>query len=321
MTTIEKPSEPNELQSNTYYIDDNLSLLKKLNDNYIDFIYFDPPYNTGRNFYNFNDKFKSIEDYIEFMKMRIKECFRCLKPNGNIVIHIEPKISHYFRFICDEIFGINNFKNEIVWQTGGNAKNLYQLNRFHDTLLVYSKKGKGKSIFNPIYFPYDETYKKKSNVKFCPIHKQEYVTTALHNSQPNVNPRLNLRYEWKGNNKQWYVTKDKMIQLNKDNRLSYNSKNIPRIKRFLNEMDGIPLRDVWCDINNTQLGEKLNYATQKPVKLLERIITLYSNEMNLCLDIFAGSGTLGRACINKNRNYLLFDINSKGKDIFIQSIS
>lgn len=321
MTTIEKPSEPNELQSNTYYIDDNLSLLKKLNDNSIDFIYFDPPYNTGRNFYNFNDKFKSIQDYIEFMKLRIKECFRSLKPNGNIVIHIEPKISHYFRFICDEIFGINNFKNEIIWQTGGNAKNLYQLNRFHDTLIVYSKKGKGKSIFNPIYFPYDETYKKKSNVKFCPIHKQEYVTTALHNSQPNVNPRLNLRYEWKGNNKQWYVTKDKMIQLDKDNRLSYNSKNIPRIKRFLNEMDGIPLRDVWCDINNTQLGEKLNYATQKPVKLLERIITLYSNEMNLCLDIFAGSGTLGRACINKNRNYLLFDINSKGKDIFIQSIS
>lgn len=321
MTTTEKPSVPNELQSNTYYIDDNLALLKKLNDNSIHFIYFDPPYNTGRNFYNFNDKFKSIEDYIEFMKLRIEECFRCLKPNGNIVIHIEPKISHYFRFICDEIFGINNFKNEIVWQTGGNAKNLYQLNRFHDTLLVYSKKGKGKSIFNPIYFPYDETYKKKSNVKFCPIHKQEYVTTALHNSQPNVNPRLNLRYEWKGNNKQWYVTKDKMTQLDKDNRLSYNSKNIPRIKRFLNEMDGIPLRDVWCDINNTQLGEKLNYATQKPVKLLERIITLYSNEMNLCLDIFAGSGTLGRACINKNRNYLLFDINSKGKDIFIQSIS
>jgi len=308
------------MKPNTYYIGDNLLLLKKTNTNSIDLIYFDPPYNTGRNFFNFDDKFESVEDYIDFMKERIRECFRCLKPNGNIIIHIEPKISHYFRFMCDEIFGVHNFKNEIVWQTGGNAKNLYQLNRFHDTIIVYSKKGKGKSVFNPIYFPYDNEYKKKSNVKFCEIHKKEYVTTALHNSQPDVNPRINLRYEWKGNTKQWYVSKEKMVELDKDNRLSYNSKNIPRIKRFLDEMDGIPLRDVWCDINNVQIGEKLNYATQKPVKLLERIITLYSNENDLCLDIFAGSGTLGRACLNKKRNYLLFDMNPDGKIVFDKSI-
>ena len=306
---------------NMYYIGDNLEYLKKIKSNSIDFIYFDPPYNTGRNFFNFDDRFKSVTDYLEFIKVRIEECNRCLKPSCNIVIHIEPKISHYFKVMCDEIFGINNFKNEIVWQTGGNAKNLYQLNRFHDTIIVYSKKGKGKSKFNPLYFPYDEVYKQKSNVKYCDIHKKEYVTTALHNSQPDVNPRMNLRYDWKGNKKQWYVSNEKMIKLDKDNRLCYNKSNIPRIKRFLDEMNGIPLRDVWCDINNTQMGEKLNYATQKPVKLLERIINLYSNENDLCLDIFAGSGTLGRACININRKYLLFDINEHGKQIFTQSIT
>jgi DNA modification methylase len=307
---------------NEYYVGDNLDYLKQLPNNSIDLIYFDPPYNTGRNFFNFNDKFKSVEDYIEFIKLRVIECERCLKPNCNIIIHIEPKISHYFRVICDEIFGLNNFKNEIVWQTGGNAKNLYQLNRFHDTIIVYSKKGKGsKAKFNPQYFPYDEEYKTKSNVKFCEIHKKEYVTTALHNSQPDVNPRLNLRYEWKGNQKQWYVTKEKMEVLDKDNRLVYNKNNIPRIKRFLDEMQGIPLRDVWCDISNTQVGEKLQYATQKPVKLLERIIQLYSNEEDLCMDIFAGSGVLGRACMKQNRKYLLLDINNDGREIFQQSIS
>lgn len=308
------------IKPNVYHTGDNLLLLKELNNNSIDFIYFDPPYNTGRNFYNFDDRFKSVNDYIEFIKERIKECCRCLKPNRNIVIHVEPKISHYFRVICDDIFGMNNFKNEIIWKTGGNAKNLYQLNRYHDTIIVYAKNGKGKSVFNPIYFPYDEEYKKRSNVKFCNIHKKEYVTTTLHNSQPEVNPRPNLRYEWKGNKKQWYTTKEKMTDLDKDNRLSYNKNNIPRIKRFLDEMDGIPLRDIWCDINNTQIGEKLKYATQKPVKLLERIISLYSNETDLCLDIFAGSGTLGRACINTKRNYLLFDINHEGKTIFDKSI-
>ena len=85
-------------------------------------------------------------------------------------------------------------------------------------------------------------------------------------------------------------------------------------------MEGIPLRDLWCDINNTQSGEKLKYATQKPVKLLERILELYSDENDYCLDIFAGSGTLGRACINKNRKYLLLDINEEGKKIFESSI-
>jgi DNA modification methylase len=193
------------------------------------------------------------------------------------------------------------------------------LNRFHDTIIVYSKSNSNQT-FNPIYFKYDEEYKRKSNVKYCEIYKKEYVTTAIYNAQPDVNPRLNLRYLWNGHDKQWYVNKNKMESLHNENRLEYNKSGLPRIKRFLDEMEGVPLRDIWCDINNVQSGEKLDYATQKPIKLIERIIKLYSNENDICLDIFAGSGTLGRACINENRNYLLFDINEKGKNIFIDSM-
>jgi DNA modification methylase len=304
---------------NNYYVDDNIKLLKLIDSESINLIYFDPPYNTGRNFYDFNDKFTSKNDYIEFIKIRIIECHRVLKKSGSIVIHIEPKISHYFRIICDDVFGDNNFKNEIIWQTGGNSKNKYKLNRFHDTIIVYSKSNSNQT-FNPIYFKYDEEYKRKSNVKYCEIYKKEYVTTAIYNAQPDVNPRLNLRYLWNGHDKQWYVNKNKMESLHNENRLEYNKSGLPRIKRFLDEMEGVPLRDIWCDINNVQSGEKLDYATQKPIKLIERIIKLYSNENDICLDIFAGSGTLGRACINENRNYLLFDINEKGKNIFIDSM-
>ena len=84
--------ETHILNTNTYYIGDNLELLKKVLSNSINLIYFDPPYNTGRDFFNFDDRFKSIDDYITFIKERIKECFRCSKPGGNIVIHIEAKI-------------------------------------------------------------------------------------------------------------------------------------------------------------------------------------------------------------------------------------
>lgn len=152
------------------------------------------------------------------------------------------------------------------------------------------------------------------------VSQKEYVTTAIHNSQPDVNPRLNLRYEWNGHKKQWYTTLEKMQQLHDDNRLQYNSKGVPRIKRFLDEMDGIPIRDVWNDISNIQNGEKLDYATQKPVKLLERIIKMLTSEGDLVLDPFAGSGTTGRAAINLKRNYILFDISQKGKDEFSKSI-
>ncbi len=303
---------------NTYTVGNNLELLKNYKDNSIDMIYFDPPYNTGRNFYNFNDKFKTKEEYIDFIKVRLIEVQRILKKTGSVIIHIEPKISHYFRILCDEIFGDNNFTNEIIWKTGGNAKNKKKLNRRHDTIIVYSKSKNQK--FNPQYEPYGDDYRKNNNVKVCEHHNKEYVTTAIHNSQPNVNPRMNLRYEWNGHHKQWYVTKEKMENLHNDNRLSYNKKGVPRIKRFLDEMEGIPLRDLWTDISNTQRKEKLNYATQKPVKLLERIVKLYSNEGDICMDIFAGSGTLGRACINQKRKYLLMDINEDGKTIFEESI-
>ena len=315
---LEQQTSSESITFNNYYVGDNIELIKQIPDETINLIYFDPPYNTGRHFYDFNDKFKNKEEYIDFIKQRIIECHRVLKKTGTIVIHIEPKISHYFRFICDEIFGDTNFRNEIVWQTGGNAKNKHKLNRFHDTIIVYSKTN--NQTFNPLYFEYDEEYKKKSNVKFCDIHEKQYVTTAIYNAQPDVNPRPNLRYMWNGHEKQWYVTKDKMEKLHNEYRLEYNKDGMPRIKRFLDEMEGIPLRDIWCDINNVQSGEKKNYATQKPVKLIERIIKLYSNKGDVCLDIFAGSGTLGRACINTNRQYLLFDINSKGKEIFLEDI-
>lgn len=298
---------------NTYIVDDNINVLKDTKNDLIDMIYFDPPYNTGRNFGHFNDKF-DLEKYKEYMQIRIQECHRVLKKSGCIIIHIEPKIVHHFRFICDSIFGDKNFRNEIIWKTGGNSKNKYQLGRNHDNIIVYSKSSKYK--FNPIYFPYGDAYRNSSNVKFCEIHQKEYVTTAIHNSQSEVNPRYNLRYEWKGILKQWYVSLERMKWLEDNNRLEYNKSGIPRVKRFLVEMDGIPLNDVWVDISNTQRNEKLDYATQKPIKLLQRIVELYTDENDVCLDIFAGSGTLGRACLLLNRRYILVDINQHGKDIF-----
>ena len=87
----------------------------------------------------------------------------------------------------------------------------------------------------------------------------------------------------------------------------------------MDELDGIPVRDTWDDISSIQNGEKTAYATQKPIKLLERIVSLYSKTGDICLDPFAGSGTLGSACIKTGRNFILLDINPIGKEIFHKS--
>jgi len=298
---------------NTYTVGDNIELLKRLDSDSVDLIYMDPPYNTGRDFHYFDDKYV---DFSGFIKERIAECFRVLKRNGNIVIHVEPRISHHIRNICDSVFGEKMFKNEIVWVSGGNAKNKYQLGRNHDTIIVYGKRAKSK--FFPQYTEYDEKY--KSGLKMCPFHNKLYSTSAAHNSQPEVNPRPNLTYEWNGHTKQWYFSIKKMKKLHDDNRLYYNAKGVPRIKRFMEEMSGVPVRDTWDDISSIQTGEKTKYATQKPVKLLERILSIYSEKNDIVLDPFAGSGTVGRACIALDRVYILFDINPVGQEVFLKTI-
>jgi len=298
---------------NTYTVGDNIELLKTIPSDFIDMIYMDPPYNTGRHFHYFNDKF---EDFQSFIKKRIVECHRVLKKSGNIIIHVEPRISHHVRVICDDIFTASNFKNEIALSSGGNSKNKYQLGRNHDTIIVYGKSKKSK--FFPLYKEYDDDYKAK--LKTCTHTGRLYSTSAAHNSQPEVNPRPNLCYEWNGHVKQWYVSLAKMNELDRQHRLEYNKRGIPRIKRYMDEMEGIPIRDTWNDISPMQGNEKLKYATQKPVALLQRIVALYSEEGDVCLDPFAGSGTLGRACIQLNRKYILFDINKEGHDVFHDSL-
>jgi DNA modification methylase len=305
---------------NKYFIGDNLESLEQLlQDRYkFQLIYLDPPYNTGRDFNDFDDKFENIETYAyDFLKPRFELMKKLLNDNGVIVVHIEPKISHYVRLVLDEVFGLKNFQNEIVWKSGGNKKSSKKLMRFHDTIIVYSKNTKYK--YNPLYLPYDSEYKKSNTLKID--DRGEYTTSAAHNSQPDVIQRPNLRYVWNNHEKQWWWSKEKMEKLHKENRLHYNEQGIPRVKKYLHEMEGIPVRDLWLDINQIQGSEKLNYATQKPVELLERIVRMYSDVSDNVLDPFAGSGTTARACLNTKRNYVMLDINEKGYEIFKNSIN
>ncbi len=306
------------MKINIYKIGDSRELLKEVPDSSVDLIYIDPPYCTGRDFYHFDDKFSSSADYREkLMRPLFIECHRILSNVGNIVVHVEPKISHHIRIVLDDIFGEKRFKNEIVWVSGGNHKSKKQLQRNHDTIIVYQKGV--ESIYNPEHKPYNEDSIAKA--KLCKVRKKKYTTSALVNRQPDVVPRPNLRYEWNGNHLQWHVSKERMQMLHDEDRLEYSENTgIPRVKKYFDEMDGIPVKDVWNDIKQIQGNEKLDYATQKPVELLNRILYMFSNENSIVLDPCAGSGTVGRSAILTGRNYMLFDLNTDGKALFEKSI-
>lgn len=300
---------------NQYIVGDNLKVLQDINIEF-DFCYIDPPYNTGRDFGDFGDSFDSMEEFIKFLKPRFELIHKKLKDSGNLVVHVDSISSHYVKVCLDSIFGISNFRNELILTTSNMKQVKSKLMRSHDVILVYTKN-KNKVKYNQQYTEYNTT--ESSNIKTD--ERGGYVTSAAKNSQPNVIVRPNLKYEWNGHTHQWWVSKEKMQKLHDENRLEYNKQGVPRIKRYLKELKGIPFKDVWTDISSIQKNEKLDYATQKPVKLLERLLDLYTNEGDTCLDIFAGSGTVGRACLNKNRKFILVDINKKGKQVFESSIS
>jgi len=297
----------------SYIISDAVSGVNSMDE--IDLCYMDPPYNTGRDFYNFDDRFSSSQEYRDGLIRPVVESIHSkLSKKGVIVIHVEPRISHHIRIVCDDVFGENRFVNEIVWKSGGNHNTEKKLQRSHDTIIVYSKNT--SFTFNAEYKPYNEDDVNNSKKD----ERGHYQTSSLKNNQPEVVPRPNLRYEWNGNHLQWYVSREKMQQLHDEDRLAYNAKGVPRIKRYFHELKGIQVKDVWDDISQIQMGEKMSYATQKPVKLLERIIRMFSNTNDMVCDPFGGSGTTGRASLNTDRRYTLFDINPKGKELFEQSI-
>lgn len=142
---------------------DNLEELKKIPDGSVDLVYIDPPFNTGKDWNEYDDRWNSREHYISFMKDRLVETKRVLKDSGTMYLHVDPRESHYLKVEMDKIFGDDNFVNEIIWSYSGGG---VPKNRFapkHDTILVYGNGG--NRTFNPRYIPYKTANGRHSNGK------------------------------------------------------------------------------------------------------------------------------------------------------------
>ncbi len=253
---------------------DCLIELKKLKENSIDLIYLDPPFFTQRkqtlikknqntiNKYEFEDSWDSLNKYLEYIKERLIECRRVLKDTGNIFLHCDRNACHYLKILMDEIFGINNFRSEII--------RAYK--RWSN-----SKKGLLNSHQN-IYF-----YSKTSNYKFNTIYTNYSLTTNL----------------------------DQILQNRVKDDDGITVYQLDDNGNVVNNYDkkGVPLSDVWeIPYLNPKANERNGYPTQKPILLLEQIIKIGSNEGDVVLDPFCGSGTTLAAAKLLKRKYIGIDI-------------
>lgn len=279
--------------------------------------------------------------YLTMMANRLLELHRVLKPTGSLYLHCDPTAGHYLKIALDGVFAHENFRSEIVWKRSSahsDAKQGRKLHgHIHDIIYFYTK---GEDwIWNDNYTPYSEEYAERD----YKLIEQETGRRFRRGDLTAAKPGGDVEYEWrvkkplgvrerwvadpdheylkpsaeweyKGvfpyKGRYWAYSKENMREFARTGRLRHTFDGMPEYKRYLDEMPGIPLQDVWTDIPPIIAGtaERLGYPTQKPLALLERIIASSSNEGDVVLDPFCGCGTAVHAAQKLQRQWIGIDV-------------
>ncbi|MCK9211633.1 MAG: restriction endonuclease [Ignavibacteriaceae bacterium] len=248
--------------------------------------------------------------YLVMMSLRLVELHRVLKPTGSFYLHCDPTMSHYLKTVCDIVFGSKNYANEIIWQRI-NAKGNVQrkFGAVHDIIFRYAKN-LGEDIWNQVYRPLNPEYVTNNYNHIEEETGRRYTQSDL--TAPIQRASKGQIYVWKGisppDTRCWVYAKEKMAELETQNRIIYTKNGMPRLKRYLDISEGEKIPDVWTDMKQVLGGEYLGYPTQKPKVLLERIIQASSNEGDTVLDGFCGCGTTVDAAESLHRNWIGIDI-------------
>lgn len=242
--------------------------------------------------------------YLVMMTIRLKELHRVLKPTGSIYLHCDSTASHYLKILMDLVFGTENFRNEIIWKRVTAHSDANRFGRVADRILFYSKTE--NYLFNRQNWARAEEYVKD---KFSHKDKDGRPYTLGDLNPPGGRGPV---YEFHGLTRPWRFTKEKILELESKG-LIYTKSRVPRIIRYLDELDakgGAAVHELWDDIApiNSMAKERMGFQTQKPVALLERIISASSNEGDLVLDPFCGCGTTIIAAQGLKRRWVGIDI-------------
>ena len=247
--------------------------------------------------------------YLSYMAERLLIMRRILKPTGSLYLHCDPTASHYVKALLDAVFGHENFRNEIVWKRTGSHNSARRYGPVHETILYYSKTA--RYLWNDIRIPNEEyvarryTYEDAQGRRFYPV---SLIAAGTRNGASGL-PWRGIDVTAKGNH--WRYTVGRLDELDERGDIYWPPKGtMPRLKMYADDAKGELLQDWWDDIPpiNSQAAERMGYATQKPLALLERIIAASSNPDDVVLDPFCGCATTIEAAHKLGRQWIGIDI-------------
>ena len=247
--------------------------------------------------------------YLSYMVERLLYMKGILRPTGSIFLHCDPTASHYIKVMMDSIFGHENFRNEVIWKRSSAHSDAAQggrrMGRIHDVLLYYTKTDQW--TWNPQHTEYDRTYVERHYRHVEADTERRYRLDNL--TGPGGAAKGNPEYEVMGVTRHWRYSRERMQELIDDGRVVQTAPGrVPAYKRYLDEMPGVLLQDMWTDINPAMGKERLGYATQKPIELLKRIIGLSTNPGDVVFDPFCGCATTMEAAHVLDREWIGIDI-------------
>lgn len=294
----------------------------------IKLIYIDPPFDVGADFtMNIDigdDSFtkhanvleelayrdtwgKGIDSFNAMIYERLQLMRDLLSDDGSIYVHCDWRVSSYLRLILDELFGKDNFMNEIVWQRTHQHGGAKRYGHIHDVILYYSKSD--KYIFNQQFKPLDDSYV-KSHYGQKDDDGRKYRLVTLSGAGPGPSRMFDDKLIHPPKGRHWAWSQENIDLGLKSGKIAYAKTGQPNIKQYLDEVKGSKIQTIWDDIFpvNPISKELIGYPTQKPEKLLERIISASSNSGDLIADFFVGSGTTASVAEKLGRKWIVSDL-------------
>ena len=289
----------------------------------IDLIYIDPPFDSKADYrtkihlpsvdleqkpsvieqFAYSDTWKDgTKSYLEMLVPRLVLMRELLSERGSIYVHIDWHVGHYVKVVMDEVFGRENFVNEIIWQgaIGDTSAKNTKFIKSHDTIFFYKKSE--VNIWNDVFQEYSDTSQKlyryqdeKGRYRLGPVDNPGGGGKFYELGYGEISPKNGYR-----------MPIETAIEWINDGTLIVERGKVPQRKLYM--ATGVRCRDVWTDINSLQGAENLGYGTQKPSKLMERIITASSDPNSVIADFFAGSGTTGAVAEKLGRKWIMSDL-------------
>lgn len=243
------------------------------------------------------------EKYLNWMYENLVAIKSVMSDTASIYVHLDYHIGHYVKILMDEIFGEDNFRNEIVWQRSTAHSDSEYYGNNYDMIFFYTKSS--ESTFNVVYQEYEEDYIARFTQSDSDGRKWDSGNLTAKGLQGG-----GYEYEYKGCRSLWRMPLETMKKLDEEGRLHFTRNGGIRSKVYLDELPGMPAQSLWTDLNpvNSQAKERVDYATQKPEALLERIIKASSNEGMLVADFFGGSGVTAAVANRLGRRFIHTDI-------------